>query len=160
MASFDELALHWRLALAVYPWRRLDPVPWAPLPVPLARARVALVSSGGLLRPGVDAPFEARRGGDASFRVIPDAVPPGALVVGQTSDAFDHGPVEADPGLAWPRDRLHELAAEGAIGAVAARHVSFNGSITAPGRLQRESAPAMAEVLRAEMVDAALLVPL
>jgi hypothetical protein len=37
--------------------------------------------------------------------------------------------------------------------------VSFNGSITAPGRLVRQSAPEMAEVLRAEMVDAALLVP-
>ncbi|HZF69037.1 MAG TPA: glycine/sarcosine/betaine reductase selenoprotein B family protein [Gemmatirosa sp.] len=159
MATFDELPLRYRLALAIYPWRRIDPVPWTPLAGPLAAARVALVSSAGLYRPGEDAPFAHVRGGDTSWRAIPDAVPSAALGFGQTSDAFDRAPAEADRELVWPRAHLHALAASGTIGAVAPRHLSFNGSITAPARLVRQSAPEMAEVLRADMVDAALLVP-
>ena len=159
MASFDDLPARYRLPLTLYPWRRLDPVPWTAPVRPLGALRVALVASGGLYRPGIDRPFDEARGGDASFRVIPDGVTPSDLAIGQTSDAFDHGPAEADRGLIWPRDALHALAAAGAIGAVAPRHLSFNGSITAPGRLQRDSAPAMVDVLRADMVDAVLLVP-
>ena len=66
----------------------------------------------------------------------------------------------ADRNLAYPLDRLRALAAEGLVGAVAPRHLSFNGSITAPGRLVRDTVPQMADVLRADAVDAALLVPI
>ena len=159
MATFDELPVRYRLMLAVYPWRRVDSAAWTPLGRPLGEARVALVSSAGLYRPGEDAPFAHVRGGDASWRAIPDAVPSSALAFGQTSEAFDRTPAEADRELVWPRAHLHALRDAGVIGAVASRHVSFNGSITAPGRLVRQSAPEMAEVLRADMVDAALLVP-
>lgn len=160
MASFDELPLGYRLLVRAYPWRRVDPVPWTPLPVPVSSARIALVTSAALYRPGVDEPFERARGGDTSFRVLPEEAPLDALVVGQPSDAFDHGPIERDRNLGYPRDRLRELAAEGAIGAVAARHVSFNGSVTAPRRLVTRTAPAIVDVLRADAVDAALFVPI
>jgi D-proline reductase (dithiol) PrdB len=160
MASFDELSFKYRALVALYPWRRLDPVPWTPLRVPLAEARVALVTSAGLYRPGVDAPFTEVRGGDASFRVLPDDVAPDALALGQTSDAFDPTPVLADRNLAYPLDRLRELVDAGVIGAMAPRHVSFNGSITAPARLVRDTVPAIADVLARDAVDAALLVPI
>ncbi|MEA2325285.1 MAG: D-proline reductase (dithiol) PrdB, partial [Thermoanaerobaculia bacterium] len=65
----------------------------------------------------------------------------------------------ADPNLAFPLDRLHELERDGRIGRVNKRHLSFMGSITAPGRLIRDSAPAAAELLVADGVDIALLVP-
>lgn len=159
MASFAELPLHYRLAMAVYPWRVIDPVPWSPLRRPLHPSRLALVSSAGLYRRGVDEPFRRVRGGDSSVRWIPVATDPRALAVGQTSDAFDRAAIEADVNEAWPLDRLRELVDGGVIGSLNDRHVSFNGSITAPGRLVSYAAPEMAGQLVRDGVDAALFVP-
>jgi D-proline reductase (dithiol) PrdB len=94
-----------------------------------------------------------------SFRVIPSDADPRALAVQHRSDAFDRRPIEADPGVAFPLTLLAAMAGRGAIGAVAPRHLSFMGSITAPGRLHRDSAPAAAGLLAADAVDVALLVP-
>ena len=47
----------------------------------------------------------------------------------------------------------------GRIGSVNRRHLSFMGSITAPGRLIRQSAPDAARWLVEDAVDIALLVP-
>ena len=55
--------------------------------------------------------------------------------------------------------RLRELGRSGRIGSVNHRHISFMGSITAPGRLVKQTAPEAARLLAADGVDAALLVP-
>ena len=52
------------------------------------------------------------------------------------------------------------MAARGEIGSLNGRALSFMGSITAPGRLVKETAPAAAALLAADGVDVALLVPL
>jgi D-proline reductase (dithiol) PrdB len=127
--------------------------------VPLDQARVGLVTTAGLYRPGIDSQFRRLPGGDHSFRVIPDHVPVSELQVGQTSRAFDSGPIIRDRNLALPLDRLRALLRSREIGSAASHHVSFNGSITAPGRLVRESAPAAAEIFVKDGVQAALLVP-
>lgn len=75
------------------------------------------------------------------------------------SESFDHEGMHRDPNLAFPLDRLRELAEHGRIGSVNRRHLSFMGSITAPGRLVRDTAPEAARRLVADGVDAALLVP-
>jgi D-proline reductase (dithiol) PrdB len=148
-----------RLFLRAYPWRRVDPVPWAPLRRPLARARVALASSAGFVLPG-QTPFDERvRGGDPSFRWLPGDTDLRDLVETHRSESFDHAGIRRDPNLAFPLDRLRELAAEGRIGAVAPRHLSFMGSITAPGRFVRDSLPEAGAALVADGVEAALLVP-
>lgn len=159
MAEFAELSLRHRLEMAAYRWRRVEPLTWVPFGVPLREARIGLVTTAGLYRPGMDEPFERVRGGDSSFRIVPDDVNLASLAIGQTSDAFDRQPMEADRNAALPIDRLHALVARGEVGSSAARHLSFNGSITAPGRLVRQSAPEAAEVFRQEQVDAVLLVP-
>lgn len=159
MAEFSELSLRNRVEMAAYRWRRVDPLTWTRLAVPLREARVGLVTTAGLYRPGIDEPFERIRGGDYSFRVIPDDVALHSLAVGQTSQAFDRGPVESDRNAALPIDRLRALVEGGEVGSAASRHLSFNGSITAPGRLVRKSAPAAAQVFLDDHVDAALLVP-
>jgi hypothetical protein len=46
------------------------------------------------------------------------------------------------------------------VGSAAPRHLSFNGSITAPARLVRESAPRAARLFVEDGVHAALLVPI
>lgn len=159
MARLDDLPLWLRATLKVYPWRRLDPVPLARSKRPLADARVALVTSAGIVVDG-QPPFDMSvRGGDASFRVIPGDVDIDRLGEFHRSRSFDHAGISADRNLALPLDRLRELASDGTIGTVAARHLSFMGSITAPGRLVRESAPAAAQLLVDDQIDIALLVP-
>ena len=154
-----DLPLKYRFLLRTYRWRRADAVPAARLRVPLRDARVALVTSAGFVMPG-DAPFDLDLpGGDWSYRTIAGDADIAALDMHHKSDAFDAAPIAADRNVAFPLDRLRALAAEGAVGGVALRHLSFMGSITAPEHLLRESAPAAADLLVADGVDVALLVP-
>jgi D-proline reductase (dithiol) PrdB len=160
VATLSELPLTTRLFLKAYPWRRIDPVPWATLRRPLREARIALVSTAGLSLPTQE-PFDNDvRGGDWTFREIPADADPKLLIDSHRSESYDHGPVHADANIALPIDRIRELAAEGAIGSVNHRHFSFMGSITAPGRLTARSAPVVADALEADGVDAVLLVPI
>ena len=159
MGSLDEFSLSLRLFLRAYPWRRLDPVPWTPLAKPLAACRLALLSSAGFIAPG-QPPFDsAVRGGDVSFRDIPSDIDVHTLIDVHRSESFDHTGVRQDANVAFPIDRVRELAERGRIAAVNRRHLSFMGSITAPGRLVRHSAPEAARRLVADAVDVALLVP-
>jgi len=159
MGDLSEFSLPVRLFLRAYRWRVVDPVPWAPLRVPLARARLALVSSAGLVLPDQPPFDERKRGGDPSFREIPFDADPAALVDTHRSESFDHAGMRADANLAFPLTRVRELAERGRIGSVNARHWSFMGSLTAPGRFVAESLPGMAAAAVADGVDAALLVP-
>ncbi len=159
MAHLKDLSFPLRAFLKAYRWRRLDPVPCARLSKPLERCRVALVTSAGLVVPG-DPPFdETVKGGDYSHRVIPGDAEVQSLEEHHRSDSFDHSGIEADRNMGLPLERLRELAAAGAIGEVAPRHVSLMGSITAPGRLIKKTAPRVAELLAGDDVDIALLVP-
>ncbi|HEX4953625.1 MAG TPA: glycine/sarcosine/betaine reductase selenoprotein B family protein [Thermoanaerobaculia bacterium] len=159
MASLDEMPFKIRVFLTTYPWRRIDPPAWAPLPRPLSECRLGLVTSGGLSMPDQPPFDETVKGGDWSYRWIPlDAKLP-SLVESHKSDAFDHRGLAADRNLALPLDRGHELVAAGRLGELNRRHLSFMGSITAPGRLIAESAPEAAAGFVADGVDVALLVP-
>ncbi len=156
----EDLPLWVKAYIATYRWRRIDPTPVARLSKPMADARVALVTSAGLVPPG-EAPFdESIRQGDDSYRVIPGDLAVSDLQESHRSESFDHAPMAADRNIGLPLDALRQLAAERTIGDVAPRHLSFMGSITAPGRLINETAPAAAALLVEDRVDAALLVPM
>jgi D-proline reductase (dithiol) PrdB len=159
MGELSEFPLSIRLFLKTYPWRRIDPVPWSRLSKPLAQSRVGLVSSAGFVAPG-DTPFDAAvRGGDPSFRVISAEVQVSQLREHQRSESFDHQGIAADPNLAFPIDRLRELVERGRVGSLNRRNLSFMGSVTAPGRLQRDFLPHAADLFEEDEVDVALLVP-
>ncbi len=159
MVENRQLPLAVRVFMATYRWRRVHPVPVARRAGSLRESRVALVSTAGLVVPG-DPPFDQDvRGGDWSWRVIPADADVQSLEEHHRSAAFDHSGIEADRELAMPIGRLRELAETGEIGAVAPRHASLMGSITAPGRLQRDTLPAIADALVSDRVDIALLVP-
>ena len=159
MARIDDLPLWIRATLKVYPWRRIDPIPCAPLRQPIAKSRVALVTTAGLVPPG-DRPFdESIKGGDYSYRVVAGDTNVQELGEFHRSESFDHAGIAKDRNVALPLDRLHELACRGEIGEVAPRHLSFMGSITAPGRLVKRTAPEAARLLVKDEVDIALLVP-
>jgi D-proline reductase (dithiol) PrdB len=159
MALLDELSLPERLFLKTYPWRRIDPVPWWPLGKPLAESRAALVTSAGFVLPGQERFSNEVHGGDVSFREIPEDADVSSLIETHRSKSFDHSGIRSDPNLGLPLDRFRELVAAGRLGALNHRHLSFMGSITAPGRLVRDTAPEAARRLAEDGVDVALLVP-
>jgi len=159
MAELSELSIPLRLFLKAYRWRRIDPVPWTPLAKPLAESRLAVVSSAGFVLPEQEPFDESVRGGDPSFREIPSDVDVATLINTHRSDSFDHEPVEADPNIAFPLERVRELVERGRIGETAPRHLSFMGSLTAVGRFLEKTAPAAVETLVEDQVDVALLVP-
>ena len=154
MGDVSEFSLTTRMFLKTYPWRRIDPVPCAPLRKPVSETRIAIVTTAGLHLPD-QPPFDHdKRGGDTSYRVIPRDADVSTLLESHRSETFDHSGVQSDPNLAFPLDRLREMKLN-----LAPRHLSFMGSITAPGRLVKESAPEAAQLLIEDGVEAALLVP-
>jgi D-proline reductase (dithiol) PrdB len=124
----------------------------------LSRSRIALVTTAGLVAPQQPR-FSSRIGGDPDYRILDAAVRLGSLIDCHRSEAFDHRGVAADANVAFPLDRLRELAAAGRIGEVAPRHLSFMGSLTLTGALRRRTAPEAAARLVDDRVDIALLVP-
>ncbi|HMF97422.1 MAG TPA: glycine/sarcosine/betaine reductase selenoprotein B family protein [Vicinamibacterales bacterium] len=139
-----------------------DSIPFTPLTRPLSDCTIALVSTAGIAR-NDDRPFDQERErrdpwwGDPGFRVIP---------LGTTeSDAriyhlhIDPRFGQADLDVVLPMRRLTELAQEGVVGQAAPRHYSIMGYILEPDVLVSETAPAIAERMRADDVDAAALVP-
>jgi D-proline reductase (dithiol) PrdB len=159
LGDLSEFSLKYKLFLKAYPWRRINPVPWTPLTKPLKDSRAALISSAGLVGPGQESFDDSIRGGDFSFREIPADMDVFTLKDTHRSDLYDHSGLQQDPNLAFPLDRLRELVRSKCIGSLNRRHLSFMGSITAPGRLVKKSAPPAARKLVEDSVDIALLVP-
>jgi D-proline reductase (dithiol) PrdB len=158
MAKLSDLSLKDRLWYHSYRFRRVEPLPWQPHGPPLGECRVATVTTAGIHRPG-DSPFEKVKGGDYSYRMIPEDTPLPSLACTHPSGAWDRSGVEADRNLALPLDRLRSLAEAGEIGEVAPRHVSFQGSITAPLRLVRQTGPEVARAMVSDGVDLVILTP-
>jgi D-proline reductase (dithiol) PrdB len=159
MACFEDLRLSHRLFMQSYRYRSADWSPGARLTKPLQDATLALITTAGLHLP-TQPPFGFKvRGGDFSFREIPNDVDVTDLQISHRSSAFDRSGALQDRNVVFPLDRLRELVEQHELGALNHRHFSFMGSITAPGRLIAISAPALADMLRRDSVDAVLLVP-
>jgi D-proline reductase (dithiol) PrdB len=139
------------------------PIPWTPVTKPLARSKVALLSTAGISMRG-DTPFdmegERRRPtwGDPSWRRL------SADARGDTVELnhlhIDTSYAKRDLNVALPLDRLRELVAAGVVGGIAESHYSVmgyqGGDTTA---LETRSAPEIAAAMRSEEVDLALLAP-
>lgn len=123
-------------------------------PPPLNEATVAIVTTMGLKRPGE----EGWKPQDPSFRSFD--VSERDLMLGHLSPNFDRTGIAVDLNVAYPVDRLVELAAEGVIGAVAPRHLSFMGAqdenMTS---IRIDSGPAAAKQLKDDGVQVVLLTP-
>jgi D-proline reductase (dithiol) PrdB len=142
-----------------HPFVEATAVPWTRVTRPMKDSTVALVTTAGV-HLASDPPFDmSDPEGDPSFRVIPRDVDPGRLTI--THRYYDHAAADRDVNVVLPAARLRELAQEGRVGAVAPRMYSFMGHID--GRhlatLIDETAPAVADRLRADGVDAVFLTP-
>ncbi|OGA45762.1 MAG: hypothetical protein A3F74_08400 [Betaproteobacteria bacterium RIFCSPLOWO2_12_FULL_62_58] len=123
---------------------------------PLAKRRVAIVTTAGLHLRG-DRPFGQ---GDArsAYRVIPGNASAADIVMSQFSTNFDRSGFQQDLNIAFPIDRLRELAGDGIIGSVADFHYSFMGAGSPVNRMEPK-AREVAGLLKKDKVDAVLLTP-
>lgn len=121
----------------------------------LADSTVMLVSSSGMFVGGDQEPFTLAD--DPTIREIPADVDQRYLW--PSHFGYRTARAEDDPNTVFPLQRLNELAAEGAIGAVADHAVTFMGSIYSHRRSREQLAPAVVESAKATHVDLALLVP-
>ena len=114
---------------------------------------MAIISTAGLHR-REDRPLAGMEG---DYRIIPSDTSARDLVMTHVSTNFDRTGFVQDWNLAFPLDRLHELAKENRIGSVADYHYSFMGA-TSPDQM---AAPAdnLAGLLAGDNVDAVFLVP-
>jgi D-proline reductase (dithiol) PrdB len=119
----------------------------------LSQRRIAIVSSAGLVVRGQD-PF---RGRDPDYRAIPADTTAQELLISHISINFDRTGFQEDWNVVFPLDRLNELAADGVIGSVAARHYSFMGA-TDPVQMEPH-ARELASRLRQDAIDAVILPP-
>lgn len=138
------------------------PIPWTPLRKPLGESRVALISSAGVALK-TDRPFDEegeRRNpwwSDPSYRIVPRGTRTGDVRLHHLHIERSYG--ESDLDCVLPLTRLEELVAAGEIGEAAPSHYSFMGYLLRPQEFLRTAVPAIIRRLRAEAVDAVLLVP-
>lgn len=145
-------AEHLRARAAAMP--ELSAGPWI-TPKPLAESTVAIVSTAGMHRRD-DPPFTP---GAIDYRILPRGVAWGDVVMSHISANFDRSGVADDPNIAFPLDRLEELATRGEIGGVSAWHYTFMGALPQP-QLLEETGTEVGRLLAADGVDVALLVPI
>lgn len=123
---------------------------------PLSEARLALVTTGGFVPPGAPA-FNTGKLGDPSYREIPVDIDLAKLEIFHPH--YDHRRVRQDVNIIFPLPLCRRLAAEGIVGSLAPTHYSFMGYVPVARALISTYAPAVANQLKAEEVDATLLVP-
>lgn len=134
-------------------------IPWTSPSVPLAQAKLALITTAGIHHP-YQTPFDMDdSNGDPSYRELDAATLFDDFVI--THDYYDHSDADKDPNIILPLERLKELVEEKILGSIAATHYSFMGHIDGPhiDTLINRTAVEIAHKLRAEKVDIALLTP-
>ena len=112
---------------------------------------MAMVTTAGLHRRD-DRPFSV---GVPEYRLIPGDVQADELVMSHISVNFDRSGYQQDLNIAFPVDRMRELAEQGEIGSLATHHYSFMGA--ADPMAMQPNARRLAGILKADGVDSVLL---
>ena len=152
MARLEDIPLATREVVLALACPELPGQPWV-APKPLVQCRIAILTSAALHRRS-EMPFAA---GTPEFRELPSSLAPAEILMSHISINYDRPGFQRDINVAYPIDRLKELAADGVIGSVAPTHYSVMGS-TDPATMAA-SADAIAARLKQEGVDALILAP-
>ena len=126
-------------------------VPFTPFQGRLEDATVCIVSTAGV-RTKDDPPFNTE--GDTSWRVIPAEAEGKDLRYDDSH--YDHACVDRDMNCVFPLDRVRELAAEGRVGGLTARHFSL-GYSQALRELRERTIPDLVREIDRERPAAVLL---
>jgi hypothetical protein len=148
------------LGFAPYRWAHFTEAPFTPLPVPLARARIALITTAAPFQPeagdqGPRAPYNAA----AKFYQVYSGSVEEKPDLRISHVGYDRAnTVPEDINAYFPLARLHDAAAAGRIGGLTAR---FHGAPTNRShRVTMETdAPELLRRCREDGADAAVLVP-
>lgn len=142
--------------LPPYRWcdLRADPVPWAPLAVPLRSARILLISTSGV-HTDEQEPFDLAD--DTTIRAIPTDWPTDRLRASHFGYPVEYA--RTDPNCVFPIDRLRELSAAGKIAGLTANAITCMGGIYSYRRVRTELLPRILERADDERPDLAFLVP-
>jgi len=125
---------------------------FTPVTKPLNEMTVALATAAGV---HVKTDKRFNLAGDFTWRKIPDDVPSSELMV--THGGYDNSDVNKDINCMFPIDRLHELRDSGFIKATAPTHAGFMGGGGNIEKFTNETGPEVAQMLKDEGVDAAIL---
>jgi len=131
-----------------------EPPRLTPLRKPIRESTIGIFTSAGIQLRG-DKPLAETN--DLSFRLIDRAIPYSELTVAHQTPV--RGWALEDLNVAFPRERLADLEAEGAIGRLARLAVSMVGSITTFTELLQTTVPAIQRELEAQGVDLLFLFP-
>lgn len=131
-----------------------DPPRLAPLRKPISESTIGVFTSAGIQLKG-DPPMAETN--DLSYRLIDRETPLSHLMLSHMT------PVRVwaleDLNVAYPRDRLIELEAEGTIGRLAPKAVSMVGSISRFTGLIKETVPGIKAEFDRQGVDLVFLFP-
>ena len=152
MARIEDIPQATREAVLALSCPEPTSFPWI-RPRPLEQSRIAILTSAALHRRS-EMPFPA---GTAEYHELPATLAASDMLMSHISINFDRSGFQRDINIAYPIDRLKELAAKGVIGSVADTHYSVMGS-TDPATMV-QTADALAGRLKQDNVDAVLLCP-
>lgn len=131
--------------------------PTTKLSKPLAEAKIAMVTSGGLHKTE-EAPFDTEATlGDTSFRKISKDDDLTTLGIAHTH--YDHKFIKEDINTVYPMAHFKALEADNAFGKLADTHYSICGFILDTDAMIKEAAEGILESLKADAVDAVILAP-
>ena len=154
MVRLSDLSEHDRKHLESKLQPPLGPTPWVHSEKALSDKRIAIVTTAGLNYRN-DRKFNLI---DASYRAIPKAIDTASILMSHSSVNFDRTGYQEDINVVFPVDRFKALEADGVIGSLADVNYSFMGGGLLP-HVYEESARELASVLRADQVDAVMIIP-
>jgi D-proline reductase (dithiol) PrdB len=150
----------WKTVNERYPGSMIsksDFVPLAKLKKPLSESRLTFISTAGVQSKG-SLPFDTVHPvGDYTFRRVPSNSKPVDLEIHQLK--YPTNGAERDLNVIFPIERLQELKEEGFIGELAPNFFSFIGYNMDAEMLERTLAEDIAEAVKTEGSDVALLSP-
>lgn len=144
-----------RLGYQPYRWYAAETAAaWQALRKPLAAIKLGMLSTSGAYALGQRA-YHYRD--DCSIREIPSSTPDAELRFSHITENYLVDP-RRDPGCIFPLRALRALVARGIVGSLAERVLSCMGGVYSQRRVREEVAPAVLAAMRAQRVDAVLLI--
>lgn len=139
-----------------YRWYHSDTLPsWAAMAKPLSECRIGVIVSAGAYVAGQVAFYYKD---DTSLRRIPKTAEAKDIRFAHVTD-YMLGDAREDPNCLVPVDALRRLETEGFVGEVAETIYACMGGIYSQRKARETVIPALLDAMRAEQVDAVLLVP-